>query len=280
MGSFHLLLLLLTFFSHFIPSFSSPIIQAAIHQHPKAYYNCTNDATFAANSTYRSNIKTLLDRLSSNVAGNPPISYNTTVASKNTAHTVYGFSYCRTILTTNICQECVIETGKLLLSLCTMAKEAIIWNGQGCYVRYSNRYFFSTVEESPKLTFADDHNYEGHNGRFNTILFDLLNDLRTRAANASNKYSYMEVKITEDEKELHGSAFCAPYLSTENCNWCLDYAIAEVTTVCCKGKSGGTVLYPSCSAKFELYPYGLPPSLPSSTHPSAQPGFVAMFIPH
>ncbi|KAK7269977.1 hypothetical protein RIF29_22807 [Crotalaria pallida] len=221
MGSFGLLLLLLTFFSHFIPCFSSPIIiEAAIHQHPHAFYNCTNNATSAANSAYRSNIRALIDIISSNGTGNPisynttvankkiayPISYSTTVASKNTADTVYGFFGCKSGLTIKMCQECLIEAGKLILSLCTKAKEAIVWRDE-CFVRYSDFCFFSTVEESPKLTFADDHNYEGHVGRFSIILKQLMNDLIAMAASDSNKYSYKTANITEDEKSYMALLF-------------------------------------------------------------------------
>lgn len=283
MGSFHLFLLLLTFFSLSIHCSPSPIIQAAIHQDPKAFYNCTSNTTFAVNSAYHSNIRTLLDWLSSNGTSNAG-SYNTTVASKNTADTVYGFFYCRKDVNAKGCQECVIEAAKLISSLCTMAKEAIIWY-QVCFVRYSNRSFFSTVEESPQISFMNDQDYVGQVGRFNNILWDMMNDLRTRAASASNNFAYKTVNITDNQK-LHGSAWCAAYLTMENCSWCLSDAIAEITNVCCRGKSGGTVLYPSCGVKFELYPYHKPdslvppPPLPSSTRPSAPPGLVAMIIPH
>lgn len=283
MGSSHLFLLLLTLFSLSIHCSPSPILQAAIHHDPKAFYNCTTNTTFAANSAYHSNIRTLLDWLTSNGTINAGY-YNTTVASKNTADTVYGFFYCMRDATQTVCQLCVTEAAKLISSLCTTAKEAILWH-QVCFVRYSNRYFFSTVEESPQISFANDKDYVGQVSRFNNILWDMMNDVRTRASSASDRFAYKEVNITDNQK-LHGSAWCPAYLSMEYCSWCLSDAIAEITSVCCKGKSGGTVLYPSCGVKFELYPYHMPdsgvppPPLPSSTHPSAPPGFVAMIIPH
>lgn len=268
MGSFHLFLLLPTFFSLFLHTSPSPIIQAAIDQGTKAYYNCTRNSTFAAYSSYRSNVKTLLDFLSSNSTNNARF-YNTTVSSKDT---VYGSFLCRIDTTPKHCQECVTQAAKLISSLCKNATEAIVWY-QVCYVRYSDRRFFSTVEESPKLSFMNDQDYVGNVGRFNNIVWDMMNDLRSEAASASNKSADKSVNITDNQK-AYGYVRCLPYLSGENCSWCLSDAIAEIPTGCCRGKSGGTIIYPSCGVRYELYQFHKahirggsvsPPPLPNSS---------------
>ncbi|XP_027364936.1 cysteine-rich receptor-like protein kinase 10 isoform X2 [Abrus precatorius] len=64
------------------------------------------------------------------------------------------------------------------------------------------------------------HDYVGDVGRFNNILWDMMNDLRTEAASASNKSADKEVNITDNQK-LYGSAWCLPYHSKDNCSWCL-----------------------------------------------------------
>ena len=275
MGSFHFFLLLLTFFSLFVHTSPSPIIQAAIDQGTKAYYNCTRNSTFAAYSSYRSNVKTLLDFLSSNSTNNARF-YNTTVSSKDT---VYGSFLCRIDTTPKHCQECVTQAAKLISSLCKNATEAIVWY-QVCYVRYSDRRFFSTVEESPKLSFMNDKDYVGNVGLFNNIVWDMMNDLRSEAASAANKSADKSVNIIDNEK-VYGYAWCLPYLSKENCSWCLSDAIAEIPTGCCRGKSGGTIIYPSCGVRYESYQFHkaqirggsvTPPPLPSSPSPFASPG--------
>ncbi|CAJ1977272.1 unnamed protein product [Sphenostylis stenocarpa] len=186
MASFHIFILHLTFFSLFLRCSPSPIIQAATHEGPKAFYNCTRNSTFASYSAaYRSNVKTLLDWLSSNVTNNAGF-YNTTVASEHTADTVYGSFLCTRVSSPKLCQQCVIEASKLISLLCTVAKEAMVWY-EVCYVRYSDRRFFSTVEESPKVSFMNDQDYVGQVGRFNNIVWDMLNDLRGEASSSSNK---------------------------------------------------------------------------------------------
>uniref|UniRef100_A0A0R0I3B5 Cysteine-rich receptor-like protein kinase n=2 Tax=Glycine max TaxID=3847 RepID=A0A0R0I3B5_SOYBN len=213
MGSFHLFLLLPTFFSLFLHTSPSPIIQAAIDQGTKAYYNCTRNSTFASYSAYRSNVKILLDFLSSNGTNNAKF-YNTTVYSEDTADPVHGSFLCTRDTIPKQCQECVTQAAKLISSLCNNATEAIVWY-QVCYVRYSDRRFFSTVEESPKLSFMNDQDYVGNVGRFNNIVWDMMNDLRSEAASASNKSADKSVNITDNQK-AYGYVWCLPYLSVGN----------------------------------------------------------------
>ncbi|MCI31901.1 cysteine-rich receptor-like protein kinase, partial [Trifolium medium] len=131
----------------------SPIIQAAIDKGTHAYYNCTRNSTSTTYNAYRSNIKTLLGLLSSNSSNNARY-YNATVVSDNTVDTVYGLFLCTRYLDPKICQSCVIEAAKLISSLCTTAKEAIVWHTV-CYVRYSDNSFFSTMEKTPELSFHE-----------------------------------------------------------------------------------------------------------------------------
>jgi hypothetical protein len=276
MGSFHFLFLIPIFISLFVHCSPSPIVQAAIDKRTHAYYNCTRNSTSAPYDAYRSNIKTLLDLLSSNSSNNARY-YNATVVSGKTVDTVYGLFICRHF-DPKICQSCVIEAAKLLLSLCTTAKEAIVWY-LVCYVRYSDDNFFSTVEKTPELSFINDKDYVGPVvGRFNNILWDMLNDLRIEAANVSAKFAGKSANLTENQK-LYGHVWCLPCLSAENCRWCLSDAIAEVSTSCCRGKSGGAIFYPSCGLRYELYPFDKTndniswvPSPPTSPRPLAPPG--------
>lgn len=277
MQSYHLFLLFPII--SYLSVHCSPIQTAA--KSGAAYYNCTSNSTFSPDSAYNSNIKTLLEWLSSNGTRKDGF-YNTTVSSRNTADTVYGLFLCHRHINVEICQYCVTEAAKSILMLCHMAKEAIIWRNF-CFLRYSNRNFFSTVETSPKLSFMNDQDYKGQVGHFNNILWDMLNNLRTEAANSSEKLAGKSISITENQT-LYGSASCVPYLSTEDCSWCLSDAIAEIPTSCCRGKTGGRVIYPSCSVRFELYPFfnisaweQLPMTPPTSSTPA---GFAITFNPH
>ncbi|KAJ1423754.1 Serine-threonine/tyrosine-protein kinase, catalytic domain, partial [Sesbania bispinosa] len=272
-----ILLLSLTFLNH-------TAYATHISYPPPPYYNCSsNNTNYAPNSIYHTNLQTLLSRLSSNATTTTQI-YSTIVEEGND-NTVYGLFMCRIGDGEPAkCKECVINSTKAITKLCPLAKEAILWDSN-CFVRYSNRYFFTTVEESPKLSFMNEQDYEGQVGHFNSILWDTMNEVRNRTASAplgSMKYGYKSVNITANQT-LYAMEYCIPYLPSDNCSWCLSDAIAEIPTSCCRGKTGGRVIYPSCGLRYELYPFYHPlasnstplPQLPATVdplNPLASPG--------
>ena len=254
---------------------------------PPPYYNCSSNNTYSPNSTYHTNLQTLLSWLSSNATTTTNI-YSTTVTDGNTSSnsaTIYGLFMCRIEDGDANCEACVINSTKIITKLCPVAKEAILW-GDNCFVRYSDRYFFTTVEESPKLSFMNEQDYVGQVGLFNKILWDTLNDVRNRTASVpfgSMKYGYKSVNITANQT-LYAMGFCIPYLSSDNCSWCLSDAIAEIPTSCCRGKTGGRVIYPSCGVRYELYPFYHPlafasqPNTLAPLSPLSLPGLATIVI--
>ncbi|XP_019452503.1 PREDICTED: cysteine-rich receptor-like protein kinase 25 [Lupinus angustifolius] len=250
---FSLLLLPIIFLNH--------TAIAHIYSPSLPFPHCSTNNTYAPNSTYDTNLKTLLSWLSSNATHTIQI-YNTTIAESNTlSNTIYGLFMCRIGDAVPDCRDCVINSTKVITKLCPMSKEAIIWS-DNCFMRYSDHYFFTTVEESPKHCAMNENDYVGQVEHFNSILWDTLNAVRNLTANPSfgtMKYGYKSVDITANQT-LYAMGYCIPYLSSENCSLCLSDAIAEIPTSCCKGKTGGRVIYPSCGIRFESYPFYQLPS--------------------
>ncbi|GKV19311.1 hypothetical protein SLEP1_g29592 [Rubroshorea leprosula] len=55
---------------------------------------------------------------------------------------------------------------------------------------------------------------------------------------------------------------CMLYLSTLDCNRCLQGAIASLPN-CCSGKVGGRILKPSCNIRHEVYPFYIESAVPA-----------------
>jgi hypothetical protein len=172
-------------------------------------------------------------------------------------HHTYGLFMCEIRDEDPNCKQCVTNATKQIAELCPMSKEATIYAAY-CMVRYSNRYFFDTVEESPKLSFMNEQNCVGPQvSRFNKILSDTMNDIRNLTANVPNgsmKYAYKSVNIT-DNRTLYVMGNCFAYLSSHNCSWCLSDAISEIRISCCRVKTEGRGYFPSRGIIFELYPF-------------------------
>lgn len=286
--------LLLSILIYTLTLFFSHITTGSAYINPlPPYYSCSTSSNntnydYSPNNTYHTNLKILLSWLSSNATPTTHI-YNTTITESNTDNTIYGLFMCHVVDEDPDCKNCVTNAAKQIVELCPMSKEATIYAVANCMVRYSNRYFFTTVEENPKLSFMNQQDYVGPQvGRFNKLLWDTLNIIRNLAANNPNgsmKYAFKSVNII-DNQTLYAMGYCIQYLSSDDCSWCLSDAMAQLQASCCSGKTGGRVYFPSCGLRFELYPFDYSlaswttnqlPELPTTTIPLstlASPGFA------
>ncbi|KAK7840652.1 cysteine-rich receptor-like protein kinase 25 [Quercus suber] len=212
---------------------------------------CAN-TTFSPNSIYQSNLNSLLSSLSSNATQNLEF-YNTT-SGQNTPNPVYGLFLCRGDVTPQLCQECVAAAVKEVTKKCSREKVAVIWYDE-CMLRYSNRSFFSTVDEKPRFALLNTQDITEQD-KFNKLLAKSMNETAAQASNApigAKKYGTKEVNISAFQT-LYNLVQCTADLSRNDCSTCLQAAI-KLLPWCCSGKQGGRVIFPSCSVRYELYPF-------------------------
>ena len=69
----------------------------------------------------------------------------------------------------------------------------------------------------------------------------------------AKKFGAKEANFTALQK-LYTLLQCTADLSGSDCNRCLQVAISNVVG-CCGGKLGARALFPSCNARFEIYPF-------------------------
>jgi hypothetical protein len=151
----------------------------------------------------------------------------------------------------------------------------MIWYDE-CMLRYSNRSIFSTMEEEPSKFLWNVRDITEPDC-FRKLMEATLNDSVPRAANASSgakKFAVKEVSFTELQT-LYSLVQCTSDISSSDCNMCLRGAMANLP-MCCDGKQGSRVLYPSCNLKYETYPFYQIQSVPT---PSPSPSPTLMLLP-
>eukprot|EP00268_Persea_americana_P037833 TRINITY_DN3751_c1_g1_i1.p1 TRINITY_DN3751_c1_g1~~TRINITY_DN3751_c1_g1_i1.p1 ORF type:complete len:660 (+),score=98.61 TRINITY_DN3751_c1_g1_i1:287-2266(+) len=212
--------------------------------------NCETAINYTSNSTYASNLNTLLASLPSNASRNNGF-YNTTVGTNQDP--IYGLVLCRGDVAPAICQSCVDGAIKEIKQLCPNNKIAAIWYDH-CQLRYSDKRFFSLMEDAGKITLGSSSNITNPT-QFQPVLEDLLSDLSNRAANdpslgmfATEKTKFM------GSQDVYGLVQCTRDLSMNDCSRCLLGAAADVIG-CCSANRGARVLTTSCNLRFELYPF-------------------------
>ncbi|CAD5324963.1 unnamed protein product [Arabidopsis thaliana] len=228
--------------------------------------------TYSRNSTYFTNLKTLLSSLSSRNA-----SYSTgfqTATAGQAPDRVTGLFLCRGDVSQEVCRNCVAFSVKETLYWCPYNKEVVLYYDE-CMLRYSHRNILSTVtyDESAILLNGASISSSNQNqvDEFRDLVSSTLNLAAVEAANSSKKF-YTRKVITP--QPLYLLVQCTPDLTRQDCLRCLQKSI--------KGMSlytiGGRFLYPSCNSRYETYSFynetatrsSSPPSLPPRSTPQQQ----------
>ncbi|KAF4398045.1 hypothetical protein G4B88_019766 [Cannabis sativa] len=213
------------------------------------YHNCTNAPTYAPNSIYQNHLRIVLSSLSSA----PSESHNTS-AGEDSSSPVYGSFFCRGDVNITTCRVCVTFVAIDAFNRCPVQKEAVIWYDE-CQLRYSYRSFFGTVYDRPSVSLLNAANITDQN-RFNRLVGVSTKATAAEAAKGlpgDKKFATKEDNFN-DFQRLFTLAQCTPDLNASGCTRCLNDAIARLP-ICCFGKLGGRVLFPSCNVRYEVYPF-------------------------
>ncbi|PON88141.1 Cysteine rich receptor like kinase [Trema orientale] len=233
------------------------------------YHVCSNETTFAPNSTYQSNLNHLLSSLSSNATTRQ---FHSAAAAAATRDPSYGLFLCRGDVSTSVCRECVVFGVNDVVQRCPVEKEAVIWYDE-CLLRYSNRSFVGTMDQDPRIFLGNTANVTDQS-RFNELLAVTMKAAAAEAAKGGPEEKFAtRVANFSGFQTLYSLVQCTPDLSSSDCNLCLDIAIGNLPA-CCDGKIGGRVLMPSCNVRYELYPFfnQTASSPPSSATPPPSKG--------
>lgn len=224
------------------------IFHASGQDPPYIGHFCGNRANFTKNSTYYSNLKSLLSTLSS-----PNASYATGFLSATVGRgsdTVTGLFLCRGDIIPEICGDNALYAVDDAFNHCPDQKEATIWYNP-CTLRYSDRNILSTVATSPGVLLTNTNNVTADlRDRLRDVLNSTMNEAARIAVNSSRKFALRRADFTPS-KRFYGLVQCTPDLTSDECNVCLRRAIDGLP----REQVGGRNLLPSCNVRYELYPF-------------------------
>ncbi|KAI3957102.1 hypothetical protein MKX01_004393 [Papaver californicum] len=224
-------------------------------------YNFCIDGNYTANSTYQTNLNLLLSSLSTTFTNKntvPRYGYRNVTIGIGT-DTVYGSLHCREDVTPDECSDCVqLATDEVVKDTdegCPNSKGAIMFYN-GCVLRYSDKYYFSMLNEKPDVELISEATITNPSPFLDTVS-GLLDNLVTKAVNnTSNSPSLFATGSANytNSDEVYGMVQCTPDLTPSICNTCLRSALARLSN-CCFNTEGARVLYPSCTFRFEIYTF-------------------------
>uniref|UniRef100_A0A803LKV2 Uncharacterized protein n=1 Tax=Chenopodium quinoa TaxID=63459 RepID=A0A803LKV2_CHEQI len=198
------------------------------------YSKCGNTGFYTPNSTYQSNLKTVLNSLSTTQVTNGY--YNLTVGQK--PDKVEAMVLCRGDVPVNTCRLCMRDSAANLPLLCPNQAQAFGYSDH-CIIFYSNRYFSRW---------------------FNNTLTALMKNLQNQASseNSELKSASGQTNLTGTNKTMYGLVQCSPDLSRHDCVVCVQdlfsffprWFVTPTFTA-----AGARVITPSCNLRYEIYSF-------------------------
>ncbi|KAF5943349.1 hypothetical protein HYC85_017426 [Camellia sinensis] len=136
-----------------------------------------------------------------------------------------------------------------------ICSQQVVWE-ENCQLRYANESFFGHLDVTGNIWKDNKQNVSGDElGQFSSVVNDTLHNLsRLVAFNPSyGMYATGAVNFTDTET-IYALVQCTIDLSPDDCNTCLEIAIAN-TSSCCSESRGTRLLSPSCYFRYEFYAF-------------------------
>ncbi|KAG7546488.1 Protein kinase domain [Arabidopsis suecica] len=235
---------LISFIFLFIFSFLTSFRASAAD--PSSY--CPNTTTYSSNSTYFTNLKTLLSSLSSRNASYSTGFQNATVG--QAPDRVTGLFLCRGDLSPEVCRNCVALTVNKSLNICPNQREAVFYYDE-CMLRYSHKNILSTLTYEGGLIMKNTNNISSTQNQidqFTSFVSSTMSQAAVVAANSSRKFHTIKTELTTFQT-LYGLLQCTPDLTRQDCFSCLQWSINGMDLY----SIGERLNWPSCNARYELY---------------------------
>ncbi|XP_058224733.1 cysteine-rich receptor-like protein kinase 44 isoform X2 [Rhododendron vialii] len=246
------------------------IVRLTVSQpHFLNYYYISESGTYSTNSTYQKNLVALLSSLSNST---DKYGFNSSSVGENLDR-VNAIVLCRGDVDLDTCRSCINNATMKLPQLLPNYKAAIGWY-RYCMLRYSDKSINSILATNPSHFIYTYVNASSVN-EFNQVLRSLLDGLRSKAALGGARRKFATNNTAgPDFQTIYGLMQCTPDLSEIDCNNCLQLAGQQIPHYF-SGKTGGTILAPSCTLRYETYqfftknPADAPPA--TSAPPPAPP---------
>ncbi|KAF3320599.1 putative receptor-like protein kinase [Carex littledalei] len=258
----------------FFVLFASPVADAAddLNQY------CGTTGSYMTNSTYESNLKTLLTDLTKSSTNSTKNFGFAKSSVGSTPDLVSGLVLCRGDVNSSACSSCLNQATQDIQNLCPYNKEATIYYDY-CLLRYSNQNFLSSTNNSNLLIMYNTQNVSVSFTSFDNRVDYLMNSTAKYAAsNDSKKFGTSQMNSTDSFPVIMGLVQCTPDMSSTDCSSCLQNLIGQMPKYF-SGSQGGRILGVRCNIRYELYSFYNGAALLTVTAPAANAPALAPSLP-
>ncbi|XXG69424.1 hypothetical protein AAC387_Pa06g2300 [Persea americana] len=207
-------------------------------------YNCSG-YSYSPNSEFATNLDQLLLNLTSK--SKDQNFYNHTVGDE--PNRVYGLFQCRGDIDRHQCETCIKISRSDIIQACPNSTQAIAWYDY-CLLRYSGQFFFGHVDG------PDFHSIVVKLGELpydeeGIVVMGFVSDM---VKQVPRRQPIMFATCSSLSPLMFSLAQCTSDLSYEGCEMCLKHVMVNIES-CCARYKGWQYHTPSCSVRYETYPF-------------------------
>jgi hypothetical protein len=238
-----------------------------------------DSGSYAANSTYQSNLNKLSGTIPTNASHDLFVSGSIGAV----PDVVYVLALCRGDTNGSACESCVAKAFQDAQELCPLDKDATVFE-ELCHIRYSDLNFLATMDNGEPINVMSPLNVTSPVEAFEVAMLTLLNAISNyTATNSSTRFATGEEAFDSSNPSIYGLTQCTPDMSPADCRGCLAGLISMLPQAQ-PSRQGGRLSGLRCSIRYEVYhffygtttlqlpaPVLAPPPSPVTFTPAADP---------
>lgn len=234
------------------------------------YSICQNSTEKTLNTSYQSNVNSLLSWINSDSDLGTISNHNIIGSNNSNDHdNVYGLYGCRGDITGSFCRFCINTAVREIAQRCPNSVSALIWYDV-CVMGYTNQNTTGKVIVTPSWNITGSRNVKDSTelGKAENNMMSLIRKVTTESSTVWATGEF----IWSDTEKRYGLVQCNRDLSKDGCKQCLE-AMLDLVPQCCGTKVAWAVMSPSCGLKIDDYMfYQLQTESPPMPNPGKQEG--------
>ena len=191
-----------------------------------------------------------------------PAGNGATATAGRSSSAVWGLAQCRGDVPRQDCSLCLAAAAKEVASSCRGSSDGRVFYDY-CLLRYSTSNFVGLADTGYTLILLNTQNATGVDlAAFDRAQGKLMSRVASEAGGAQNKGLATDTtRLGGDgggaQTTIDGLGWCTRDITAADCGLCVAQAVAELPNYC-RYRRGCRVIYSSCMARYEVYPFFFP----------------------
>lgn len=168
---------------------------------------------------------------------------------------IWGLAQCRGDIPAPDCALCASAAARQLAGACCGRADARVWYDY-CFARYDDADFVGLPDTGYALILLNTQNATDPEA-FEKAQRKVMARVAADAGDAGGGGLARETARFKDGVTIYGLGWCTRDITAADCGLCVAQAVAEMPNYC-RFRRGCRVLYSSCMARYETYPFFFP----------------------